>query len=260
MSRSIRAGGRSATTTAQSLTRVKPEFLGDWKEALRPVRAELLGPLAAIFRNHELGELQQALATSTLADYAADDVRLLADLLEDADPRQFAELFPVLARHGEAAIGELERELDTVVEPRLDRCAAGSRPGGTFRPRIRRAIEASAGMVEERLRLLSDHAAYRSSATSSKQLREMRLSSHCASDRTVVGRSVLVAAVWTRDGRPWQWLGEADAERLRSRDAELRREGYVPIDVSVTVLGGRAHLLATRPSGSKPMSRIPRSV
>ena len=33
----------------QSLTRVKPEFLGDWKEALRPVRAELLGPLGAIF-------------------------------------------------------------------------------------------------------------------------------------------------------------------------------------------------------------------
>ena len=50
--------------------------------------------------------------------------------------------------------------------------------------------------------------------------------------------SVLVAAVWTRDGRSWQWLGEADAERLRSRDADLRREGYVPIDVSVTCRGG----------------------
>ncbi len=45
---------------AQSLTRMKPEFLGDWKEALRPVRTELLGPLGAVFRNHELGELQQA--------------------------------------------------------------------------------------------------------------------------------------------------------------------------------------------------------
>ena len=50
-----------------------------------------------------LGELQLALATSTLVDYAADDVCLLADLLNDANPQQFAGLFPVLARHGEAA-------------------------------------------------------------------------------------------------------------------------------------------------------------
>ena len=42
---------------------------------------------------------------------------LLADLLEDADPGQFAELFPVLARHGEAAIAALERELEMVVKP-----------------------------------------------------------------------------------------------------------------------------------------------
>ena len=50
-----------------------------------------------------------------------------------------------------------------------------------------------------------------------------------------VGTSILVAAVWTRDDRSWQWLGEADADQLRARDADLRREGYVPIDVSVTV-------------------------
>ncbi len=76
------------------LTRVKPEFLGDWKEALRPVRTDLLAPLGAIFRDRELGELQQALATSTLADYAAEDVHLLAELIVDADPRQFAEPLP----------------------------------------------------------------------------------------------------------------------------------------------------------------------
>src|SRR5262249_25454986 len=68
----------------QALTRVKPEFLGDWKEALRPVRAELLGPLGVVFRDRKLDELQQALATSALADYAGGDVGLLADLLADA--------------------------------------------------------------------------------------------------------------------------------------------------------------------------------
>ena len=67
-----------------------------------------------------------------------------------------------------------------------------------------------------------------------------------------VGSSVLVAAVWTRDGRSWQWLGEADAERLRTRDADLRQEGYVPIDVSVTV---RADGFATSLHGRLGASR-----
>ena len=119
----------SASRPRQALTLVKPELLSDWKEALRPVRAELLAPLSAIFRDHKLGELQLALATSTLSDYAADDVRLLADLLCDADPQQFARLFPVLARHGKAAIAELERELDKVIEPEwTDRRQTGAGP------------------------------------------------------------------------------------------------------------------------------------
>src|SRR5262249_46755709 len=49
----------------------------------------------------------------------------------------------------------------------------------------------------------------------------------------LVGSSLQVAAVWARAGRPWQWLGEADVEQLRTRDADLRREGFVPVDVSV---------------------------
>ena len=118
---------------AQTIDTGEPEFLGDWKEVLRSVRAELLGPLAAIFRNHELGELQLALATSTLADYAADDVCLLADLVSDADPQQFAGLFPVLARHGEAAISELERDSRRWPSRTGPRCPPDPL-GGTFRP------------------------------------------------------------------------------------------------------------------------------
>ena len=215
---------------AQALTRVSPEFLGDWKEALRAVRAELLGPLAAIFRNHELGELQLALATSTLADYAADDVCLLADLLNDADPQQFAGLFPVLARHGEAAIIELERELEKVAEPHWTEVP----PDPAWRDvpaRIERAIEVSAGMVTEHFAFCQDmpHTRFRDIVEELGRCgyRPTRIRPY------LDGRSLLVAAVWTRDGHHWQWLGEADAESLRSRDAELRLQGYVPIDVSV---------------------------
>jgi formylglycine-generating enzyme required for sulfatase activity len=42
-----------------------------------------------------------------------------------------------------------------------------------------------------------------------------------------------VAAVWARDGEPWQWLGDSDPERLKARDAELRGQNYVPLDLAV---------------------------
>jgi formylglycine-generating enzyme required for sulfatase activity len=216
---------------AQALTRVKPEFLGAWKEALRPVRAELIGPLGAIFRRPELGELQQALATSTLADYAADDMLRLADLLVDATPRPFAELFPVLARHGEATIRELERELERVAGP--DGVAPSPEPAlREATAEVRRAVEDAAGMVEDDFAFCQTMPPPRFGdvveALQACGYRPLRIRPHR------VGSSVLMAAVWTRDGRAWRWLGQADAERLRTRDGELRREGFVPIDVAVT--------------------------
>jgi formylglycine-generating enzyme required for sulfatase activity len=223
-----------APTVAHALTRVSPEFLGDWKDALRPVRRELFGPLGAIFRDRELGELQQALATSTLADYTGDDVHRLADLIVDADPRHFAELFPVLARHGEAAIRALECELERVVRPDW----ADDPPDPDWRDvpaDLRRAIEAAAGMIEERF-VLCQTMPYPRFRDAVEQLRgcgyrPVRIRPHR------VGASLRVAAVWTRDGRSWEWLGEADVEDLRIRDADLRRQGYVPVDVSVTLSG-----------------------
>jgi hypothetical protein len=214
----------------QALTRVNPEFLGDWKEALRPVRIELIQPLGWIFRNHELGELQLALATSTLADYAADDVRLLADHLCDADPQQFSGLFPVLLRHGEAAIHELERELGRVAEPQW--ADVPSNPAWREVPaEIQRTIEVASGFVEDRFALCQTmpRAQFSNIVAQLEKhgYRPTRI-------RSYLFRSALqFAAVWTRDGRSWQWLEEADAEGLRTRDAELRQSGYVPIDVSV---------------------------
>jgi hypothetical protein len=260
---------------AQALTRVSPEFLGHWKEALRPVRAELLGPLSAIFRNHELGELQLALATSTLADYAADDVSLLADLLCDANPKQFAGLFPVLARHGEAAIRELEGELDKEVEPHWADSPAD--PAWQDVPaETRHAIEAAAGLVEERFALCQAMPREQFSETV-EQLgkcgyRPLRIRPYfgvrrldaaldaldgleinrCENIQTIQSggepphSKELVAAIWTRDGRPWQWLEDADAELVRTRDAELRRHGYAPMDVAV----------ACRPAGSPCYSAV----
>ncbi|WP_435011955.1 protein kinase domain-containing protein (plasmid) [Tundrisphaera lichenicola] len=216
--------------TACSLTLVKPEFLGDWKDALRPVKSVLLGPLSEILRDRELGELQRALATSALADYASEDVGLLIDLNEDADPLQFAELFPVLARHGAAATDALEAELDRVAVPDWG--------DGPLDPawreiavELRRVLESAAGIVEQRF-VLCQSLPYARFGDAVEQLGGCGYHPRCVRPFRV-GASLMVAAVWTRDDRAWQWLDDSDPEAVMKRDDELRTQGFVPIDVSV---------------------------
>ena len=83
---------------AQALISVSPVFLGDWLDALRPVRTSLTAPLTAIFRDKSCPDSDHALATSILADYASDDPNLVANLLMDAQPKAYASLFPIAQR------------------------------------------------------------------------------------------------------------------------------------------------------------------
>lgn len=74
-------------------------------------------------RPEQTGE--RNLATSLLADYAADNPQILADLLMDADDRQFARIFPRLKECGEAGWRLLTTEIDkkkTKTSRRLNGC------------------------------------------------------------------------------------------------------------------------------------------
>jgi len=170
-------------------------------------------PLGKIFRSPQLGELQLALATSALADYASDDPLLLADLIKDASPQQFASLFPALAQHLEAVIEDLETELKRV--------------GGPFWrvaniPKEEHATKSSAcqslpfAALGETLELLGS-ASYRP--------RSIRL--------YTANGSIWCAATWTRDDRAWEWLYSTNVDYIRARDDELRRKGHLPVDVAV---------------------------
>ena len=46
-----------------------------------------------------------------LADFASDDAAVLADLLLDADPKQYAILFPVLQKYREETVERMRREV-----------------------------------------------------------------------------------------------------------------------------------------------------
>src|SRR5262249_14540047 len=88
-----------------------------WMEALRPVRAQLVAPLSAIFRDTKSWEKERSVATAILADYAADQPAVLADLILDADAQQYAVLRPVLQAHREDAISFMEEELKKQLSP-----------------------------------------------------------------------------------------------------------------------------------------------
>jgi formylglycine-generating enzyme required for sulfatase activity len=96
---------------AEALVSLNPILLGDWLEVLRPVRRKLTAPLETIFRGPSRPEGQHDLATSILADYAADDPGRLAELMMVSDPKSYVSLFPVVERYEARAIPVFQAEL-----------------------------------------------------------------------------------------------------------------------------------------------------
>ena len=94
------------------LVAVPALHLSLWMEALRPVRTKLLPQLSAVYRDAGRRETERSLATDILADYAADNPQVLADLLMDADDKQFAVIYPKLKDRSEQGLPLLTGEID----------------------------------------------------------------------------------------------------------------------------------------------------
>jgi formylglycine-generating enzyme required for sulfatase activity len=76
------------------------------------VRTKLLPQLSAVYRDAGRRETERSLATDLLADYAGDNSQLLADLLMDADDKQFAVIYPKFKEQGEKALPLLIGKID----------------------------------------------------------------------------------------------------------------------------------------------------
>ncbi len=144
-----RSAARSALV---EMLKADPLHLGQWVDALRPVKQHLLPSLERVFRGEDepLKEYRQV-AASVLADYAADRAETLAELLFDADARQYAVIKPALMKHREEAIARMRKELaarpDYWKDPPLD-------PKGKAAPdELVREIEQAGGIVAERFAL-----------------------------------------------------------------------------------------------------------
>ena len=94
----------------EHLLTTDPLYLRTWAEALRPVRASVLQPLADVFHGRKFAEHRQVAAT-LVAVYAADQPKTLVEFALDAEARAYAVLLPRLKAHSESVRPRLQAEL-----------------------------------------------------------------------------------------------------------------------------------------------------
>jgi serine/threonine protein kinase/formylglycine-generating enzyme required for sulfatase activity len=105
-----------STQVAQDLVLENAVFLGHWSAGFSLVKNQLLDPLTTIYSNRDPERAaERKLATNLLAEYAADQVQKLAELVMDADDKQFAVIYSKLQAHGESGVPLLITELDRTI-------------------------------------------------------------------------------------------------------------------------------------------------
>jgi formylglycine-generating enzyme required for sulfatase activity len=236
-----------AAVVAQ-LVAENPVYLAYWLEGFRPVRPRLLAPLARVFRDrHPERAAERGLATNLLADYAADQPALLANLVMDADDKQFATLYPKLQATGGDGQAPLRAELQKQVQPRWEEALLDPSWHAPAAELVRR-IEAAQGLVAERFALCQTLplAELRAVAEGLKPCgyRPVRVRPYA------VGAGVQVAVVWQRDGRACQLVQGVSAEDIQKQDRELQPKGFRPADVAGYRDGGQERYAAVWLQGS----------
>ena len=67
--------------TAEALVTANPLHVAAWTESLRPVAKKLLPPLKEVFQDSKRSESERAVTAGILADYAAQQPDILAELI-----------------------------------------------------------------------------------------------------------------------------------------------------------------------------------
>jgi eukaryotic-like serine/threonine-protein kinase len=217
-------GGKAA----EALVKVNPIFLGRWLDALRPLRKQLVAPLTAIFADKGHAETEHELATSILADYAADAPDGLAGLLMTSDPKAYLAFFPVVERQAERVLPLFQAELEKRVtfdwnDPPLD--SSWTKPD----PALASRFEAAQGLLADRFAFCQamplDEFLAIAEALRPSGYRPGRFQPFAD------GPSVKVAAAWARDGRKWRIASGLAANDVYPLDESNRREKLIPVDI-----------------------------
>ena len=211
---------------AETLVLVPSVNLATWTSVLRPVRGKLVPALVEIFRSHDRPQIERSLAAEVLADYAGDQVKLLADLILHADAKQFAAIFPKLRVHGRRVVALLEAEL--VREAGFDWQDLPLKPAWVKEPSksVVAKIESGLGALDERFAFCQtmpwDDFANIVDSLDRCGYRPVRFRPYSQ------GATLRVAAVWTRDGRDWRAAYDLTPEQIRAQSTLLIGQGFCP--------------------------------
>jgi len=140
---------KAGVLVVRELVQHNPVHLLYWSEAFRPVRASLVVPLSDVYRDHRPEQTaERSLATYLLADYAADNPQALAELLMDADEKQFGVIFRVAAR-GSLASSQAGPLVATLLTDEIDKKPAADLPSSDDRREklAKRQVNAAAALL-----------------------------------------------------------------------------------------------------------------
>ena len=214
-----------------------------WIKTLKPARRHLVQRLGVVFRGEAKSYSQSQIdhATDILEEYALDDLDRLAELLLDAEPRQFVALFDEFAAHGNDARAKLSTELQRTLghdwqDESLE--SSWSEPTADAVEKIEQAD----GIVAERFAFCQTMTLdeFRAVAESLREsgYRPTRVRPYAHQD------SVHVAAAWTRDDRDWRLVTDESSQRILAEDEQQRSDGFIAVDVAGYIGGAESELFS----------------
>jgi formylglycine-generating enzyme required for sulfatase activity len=220
-----------------------PQEQGLWVSALEREKEMLRSPLAGVFRDP--GQPAKRLtAAQILALFFAGHPEILADLAADANPDQYAILFPDLQTHRDEAVAWLGPELDRLAKP-LEPAWQDQLPAPfwtTPEADLVRQIEQGQGMVTDHFALCQT-LPLDQFLTVAEGLRPSGYRPACFRPYPA-GKTAQVAALWVRDGHDWRLAHDATAADIRKQDADWRKQGFGPEDVAGYAVGAGKEAVA----------------
>jgi formylglycine-generating enzyme required for sulfatase activity len=206
------------------------DFQPQCRAALEPVRLHLLDATAAAAADPARDATQRFLATNALVDFGRDRPEHLARALVVSDTRQYPIVLAAIRPHRDAALAELQRQLDDQPQRVWRNDIDVSRfadPARTLVARIENAI----GLVHSHFAFCQSlpltEFAELSESLRAAGYRPTRLRPYSAELSTLS-----CAVVWQRDGRDWQFQAGLDVEGIAAADRKMIARELEPVDVA----------------------------
>jgi formylglycine-generating enzyme required for sulfatase activity len=213
---------------ARHLASLPAADLVAWRPLLEPVRAVLTPEVAHLVAQPNLDPIARRAAAETLADYARDDGKVIAEAMVQSDPATFEVLWSAAAQNRETAVQRLEEELVKSEIPTWTKTSfnpAWIEMTEGVRQRIRDAMGEIADDWAYCLRLRVDEAKALCEEMRPTGYRPISLWSWQENNQ------MLAALIWRRDGENWQIEGPLAPSRILAMDQQFRERRLCPAAV-----------------------------